>query len=230
LQAQAQGDIRFINAEFVKVGGRPGHEGLFRIAGQPVSGRPAMLRVSLSAEESKTADFHLVSERGKAIQELKLHAINADRNFMELQGDVELPATPFRIAVIGRDSHGGTYQRFYAPLFHAESVEVAPALDFDELPAGETREAAFIVRNSGAARTFKVTATDARRFVNGMQPRELRLDANESGKVIVQLSVPASSAGGVSDDLVIVAASTMGPATTNSCVVHLMVAREQSAY
>src|SRR6266436_2221229 len=33
LEAQAQSDIYFIGVEFVKKGGRPGHEGLFRIQG-----------------------------------------------------------------------------------------------------------------------------------------------------------------------------------------------------
>src|SRR5262245_42095316 len=35
-EAQAQSDIYFVNLEFVREGGRPGHEGLFRIDGQPV--------------------------------------------------------------------------------------------------------------------------------------------------------------------------------------------------
>jgi hypothetical protein len=47
LEAQAQSDIHFVAAEFVKMGGRPGHEGLFRIQGEPVAGSPATLQVSL---------------------------------------------------------------------------------------------------------------------------------------------------------------------------------------
>jgi von Willebrand factor A domain-containing protein 7 len=43
LEAQAQSDIHFISAEFVREGGRPAHEGLFRIQGQPVTGIPAVL-------------------------------------------------------------------------------------------------------------------------------------------------------------------------------------------
>jgi len=37
------------------------------------------------------------------------------------------------------------------------------------------------------------------------------------------LTVPAATASGVGDDLVIVAASTAGPPTSNSSVVHLSV-------
>jgi hypothetical protein len=223
LEAQAQSDIHFIRAEFVKIGGRPGHEGFFRIQGQPVAGKPAMLQISLSARETKAAEFHLVNERGEAIQEVKLHAENSDREFLELAGNLELPATPFRVAVTGLDSHGRTYQRFYSSLFHAESVEVTASLDFDELSAGDTKQVAFTVRNIGAPRKFKMTVTDAHQFVSSVEPRELNLSADESGKVMVELRVPGSATVGVGDDLVVVAASTVGPPTTNSCVVHLSV-------
>src|SRR4051794_6895108 len=54
LEAQVQSDIYFIKAEFVEVGGRPGHEGLFRIQGQPIAGRPATLQVSISATQART--------------------------------------------------------------------------------------------------------------------------------------------------------------------------------
>jgi len=228
LEAQAQSDIQFIKAEFVKEGGRPGHEGFFRIQGQPLMGKPAMLQVSLSAQEIKTAEFHLVSERGEAIQEVKLHASNSDREFLELAGKVELPAERFRVAVTGLDSHGRIYQRFYSSLFHAESVEVTASLDFDELSAGDMKQAAFTVRNTGAPRTFKLTVTDAHQFVNKVEPKELNLGADESGKVLVELRVPASTTAGVGDDLVVVAASTLGPPTSNSCVVHLSVSRTKT--
>jgi len=227
LEAQAQSDIHFIKAEFVKEGGRPGHEGFFRIQGQPLMGKPAMLQVALSAQETKTAEFHLMSERGEAIQEVKLHGLNADREFLELAGKVELPAAPFRVAVTGLDSHGRPYQRFYSGLFHTESVEVAASLDFDELSAGDTKQVAFTVRNIGAARKFKMTVTDAHQFVSSVEPRELNLSADESGKVMVELRVPAATAAGAGDDLIVVAASTVGPSTTNSCVVHLSVLRSK---
>ena len=229
LEAKAQSDIHIIKAEFVKVGGRPGHQGLFRIPGQPVMGKLATLQVSLSAKETRTTEFELVNERGESFQGLKLHATNTDREFLDFTGEVELPAVPFRIAVKGRDTQGHAYQRLLPSLFHAESAEITPTLDFDELPAGETRRATFTLRNIGAARTFKLTVTDARHFVTAVEPMELNLGADESGKVSVDLSVPAGTAAGSGDDLVIVAASTAGPATSNSSVVHLSVASEKAS-
>jgi hypothetical protein len=75
-----------------------------------------------------------------------------------------------------------------------------------------------------------ITAEFVKEAANSAETRELRLDANESGNVIVQLSVPASTAAPAGDDLVVVAASTAGPPpTTNSCVVHLTVAGPKGA-
>src|SRR5882757_2345302 len=224
LEAQAQSDIFFVSVEFVKVGGRPGHEGFFRIQGQPLAGTPATLQASLSATATMTTGFYLVTERGQTIQKLQLHALNSDREFLEFAGSVDLPSVPFRVAVSGHDSNGKPYQRFFAGLFHAESVEVSPKLDFDELAAGSTRKAVFTVRNIGFPRSFKLTVTDARQFVNNVEPKELVLGAGESGTVRVDLSVPAGTAAGAGEDLVIVAQSIAGPPTSNSSVGHLTVA------
>jgi hypothetical protein len=223
LEAQAQSDIFLISVQFVKQGGRPGHEGMFRIPGQPVSGQPATLEASLSGKAVSSSEFHLVSERGEAILELKMHAVNSDRDFLEMMGTQELPSVPFRVAVRGRDIHGKTYQRFFASLFHAENAEIIPKLDFEELHAGGTRQAIFALRNIGSARTFKLTVTDAQRYVSNVEPKEFELRADEMRTVTVELRVPAGTAPGTGDDLVIVATSAAGPPTTNSCVVHLSV-------
>src|SRR6266478_3491116 len=68
LEAQAQSEVYLVSAEFVKTGGRLGHEGLFRIQGQPLAGVPGTLQVSLSASATKTAGFYLVTEQGQMIE------------------------------------------------------------------------------------------------------------------------------------------------------------------
>lgn len=164
-----------------------------------------------------------MNEQGQTIQKLQMDAVNSDRQFLEFVGSVALPNVPFRVAVIGRDSNGKQYQRFFASLFHAESVEVSANPDLDELSPGSTRQVAFKVRNIGPPRTFKFTVTDTQKFLTNVDPKELALDAGESGTVKVELTVPATTAPGVGDDLVIVATSTAGPPTSNSSVVHLSV-------
>lgn len=223
MEAQAQSDIHFVAVEFVKIGGRLGHEGLFRIQGEPVVGTPATLQASLSASAAKTTDFYLVTERGQTIQKLQMQAVNSDREFLEFVGSVTLPNVPFRVAVMGRDLSGKQYQRFFSSLFHAESVEVSAKAGFDELTAGDTKHIEFTVRNIVFPRTFNMTVTDAHQFVSKVEPKELVLGAGASGTVRVDLTVPAGTAPGVGEDVVIVAASIAGPPTSNSGVVHFSV-------
>jgi uncharacterized membrane protein len=105
-------------------------------------------------------------------------------------------------------------------------MEISPKLDFDELPAGSTKQVAFTVRNIGFPRTIKLTVTDAHQFVSEVEPKELALGAGESGTVRVDLAVPAGTASGIGDDLVIVAQSIAGPPTSNSSVLHLSVSTD----
>jgi von Willebrand factor A domain-containing protein 7 len=229
LEAKAQSEIYFIKAEFVEVGGRPGHEGLFRIHGQPIAGQPSTLQISMSATQARTTEFALVSSRGDVLEKLHLKTTDKDREFLELTGDVSLPDVPFRIAVTGRDAKGMAYQRFDSPLFHAETVQVVPRFGFDEIAAGSKQTGEFDVKKFGPARTFKVTVTDAHKFVAGVQPKELSVPANGTGNLKLQLSVPAGTQPGTGDDLVVVVASTSGPPTTNSAIVHLSVATRSAA-
>ncbi len=224
LQAQAQSDIYFIAAEFVQLGGRPAHEGLFRIPGQPLAGKPATLQVSMSAQAARTTDFFLAGEDGRKIQAVRLRPKNSDREFLEFVGEVKLPSLPFRVAVEGRDLRGHPYQRFFASLNHAESVEVSPVREFDELTPSSIAEAKFTVRNLGVPRTFKITVTDTRGFVGDVEPRELALGAGESGTIRVRLQVPAAPPPGAEDEVVVVAASTADPPTSNSAVARFSVA------
>jgi len=229
LQAQAQSDLYFISAEFVRKGGRPAHEGLFKIAGQPLAGIPATLRVSLSAKEAKSTSFRLVTERGDTIQEVRMRADGTDREFLEFLGTLELPKDSFRVAVSGRDTKGRSFQRFFPALFHAATVEVLPERVLDELTAGGTTPFTFTLRNVGAPGTFKITVTDGHQFVSQVVPRELSLGAGESGSVRVQLTVPAGTAPGIGDDVVVVATSSAGSAASNSCVVHFSVPASSAA-
>jgi hypothetical protein len=111
-------------------------------------------------------------------------------------------------------------------LFHGESVEVTPVQEFDELAAGTTRQATFTIRNMGDARRFKLTVADGRRFVTKVEPAEMALGAGESTTIRVDLTVPAGITSYADDDVIVVAASTTGPSTSNSGILHISVARQ----
>jgi hypothetical protein len=220
VEVQAQSDIHFVAAEFVRPGGRPGHEGLFRIEGQPVAGKAATIRTRFSSAGSRTTDFYLAGEHGEPVRSLQLRPLGSGDEFL---GITELPNVPFRIAVKGVDINGRQYQRFFASLFHAEGVEVSWNRAFDELTPGSPVQAEFTVANTGYPRTFKLTVTDAHRFVSKVEPAELTLGVNQSGTIRVSLGVPPGTSSGVGDDVVVLATSTAGPATSNSIIAHFSV-------
>lgn len=224
LEAKAQSGIFFIDAKFVEVGGRPGHEGLFRISGQPIAGERATMQVSLSATDTRTTEFAFVSERGDILHRLALKVTDSDGDFLEATGEVELPSVPFRLALSGQDMKGMRYQRFYGPLFHAETVRVLPKLDFDEIVPGSSRAAVFEVTNFGPARVFKISVMDPKRFVTNIEPQELSIGSHASKLIHVGLAVPATAQKYGRDNILVTAQSTSGPPTANSAVVRLTVA------
>jgi hypothetical protein len=223
LEAGGVSDIFMVEAEFVHLGGRPGHEGYFRISGQPVAGEPAMLRVDLSGK-TRNVQFHLISPEAKTLQPVAMKADSAGSDESEYFGELSLPATPFRLAVTGEDESGHSFERVFSSLFHAETVEVTPLNPgLEDLPAGKTVPLRFKIRNAGEAREFRILAVDTKNFLTSHEPQMLSLAGGESREFPIELNIPASTRGYTRDMVIITATSTSEPATTNSAVVEFDV-------
>ena len=223
LEASGVSDIFMVEVEFVHLAGRPGHEGYFRIPGQPVAGESAMLRVELSGK-TRNVQFHLISPEAKTLQPVTLKADSAGSDESEYLGELSLPATPFRLAVTGEDESGHSFERVFSSLFHAETVEVTP-LDpsLEDLSAGKTVPIRFKIRNAGAARNFRILAVDTKNFLASHEPQVLSLAGGESREVPVELNIPANTPGYTRDTVIITATSTSEPVTTNSAVIEFDV-------
>jgi hypothetical protein len=224
LEASGASDIFMVGAEFVRLGGRPAHEGYFRIPGQPVADQPALLRVELSGAIRKV-QFHLISPEAKVLQPVAMKTVSSGLRDSEYFGKVSLPPTPFRLAVTGEDEGGHPFERIFSSLFHAETVEVTPLdLRGEAFPAGETAAFHFKIRNAGAARNFRIQVVDTRNFLSSRRPRMLSLAGGESRELPVELNIPASTPGYTRDTVIVTATSTSGPPTSNSAVVEFNVA------
>jgi hypothetical protein len=223
LEASGVSDIFMVDAEFVHLGGRPGHEGYFRISGQPVAGEPAFLRVELSGK-TQGVQFRLISPEAKTLQPVAMKTVSAGSDEREFFGKLSLPATPFRLAVTGADESGHPFERVFSSLFHCETVEVTPLeAGLEELPAGKTVPIHFKIRNAGVARSFRILAVDTRNFLSSHEPQVLSLAASESHEVPVELNIPASVPKYTRDTIIITATAASGPPTTNSAVVEFGV-------
>lgn len=222
-RAQVSSELFFVDVEFVRPGGRPGHEGLFRIPGQPLAGRRETLRANLSGK-FQTAEFRLVSEGGETLRTLDLRETGSDAEDHEYLGVGDFPEQAFRLAVTGLDLSGARYQRTYLTAFRATTVEVVPFKMAEELRAGSKTTVSFRVRNFGQPTAFLVLAVDDHGFVTRGSSSRLALDQGATATVEVDLSVPKETLPGTGVTLTITATSSSDPAITNGAVVELAVA------
>ena len=225
LRVIADSELFFVSVEFVRVGGRPGHEGLFQIPGQPLLGRPETLEANLSGLLKK-ADFRLVSPSGETIQHVRMEEQGADQEDHEFVGTLLLPPQPFRLAVSGLDAAGAGYQRMFSKEFQATSIELIPALHDQEVRAGAASPLEFLVKNHGTADTFRVLAVDSRGSIVPSEPGELSLAPGASGRLKVLLSVPAGTPAGKSVTLTVTVTGTAKPVASNYAIVELAVAAQ----
>jgi hypothetical protein len=217
----ARSDFGLDDAEFVQVTGRPAHEGLFRIPGQPVAGRPATLRARVTREEVTDATFDLVSMSGVQLQAVELSPITASSTEEEYVGEIaNLPVIPFRVRVSGRDRTGEVYQRVSRPAFHAATVEVVPP-QMVTLARGQRTPVTLSVRSVGAPARLQIVAV-LNATVLRVEPATLQLSANESREVTVWADVPANDTS-LSPEIVVTAESPTDPAAANSAIIRATV-------
>ncbi len=205
LVGHAKTELSIVSTEFVAIGGRPGHEGLFKIQGQPIAGRPATLRVTLS-EPVPDPVFRLVSIEGESLQAIDLKPESES----EFIGTAALPREPFRVMATGADDAGRPFQRVFAALFHAEVVDVVPQASDDSIVAGQTTPLTFLIRNHGPAVHLRLTASGAGGRLQPVEPSTAHIDANAELLVTVRVSVPADAATGT-DASVLLTAEADGP-------------------
>jgi len=214
-------DVDLLGAEFVRPGGRPAHEGLFRIQGQPIAGRPATLRVTVSDLEAETPQFVLFSAEGQLLQRVELARVGRD----EYVGPIDLPAVPFRVAVTGVDSGGASYQRFHKGLFRAELVEVVPTSGEAIVAAGQETAVPFTIRNSGPRARYRIVAVYGGQVVSRVDPDVVEIDQDAEQQISVWLRVPATAAAGSSTDLRVTATADGPRQSWNSAAQKITVAR-----
>ena len=190
LTVHAKSDVSLTDAAFVEHDARPESDRLVKIQGEPIAGKPATLRVSVSTT-FKSPAFQLVALDGRALQSVDLQS--ADE--AEFIGTITPPIEPFRVLVNGRDASGIRTQRVWPGLFHGEFVEVVP-------PPGETafagteRPVTFTIRNHGPAVRLNLVSSDHRGKVIAVEPPTLELGPGAEGNATVQLKVPAEARPG----------------------------------
>ena len=221
LVAHARTELSLVTAQFVRSGGRPGHEGLFPIQGQPLANKPATLRTHLSDSVSPPR-FALVSLEGTMLREVDLEKVDDE----EFVGPIELPSEGFRVAAMGTDAAGLSYQRLYAPVFRASSVELSIAGN-EELRAGSTTAIPIVVRNHGSAARFRIVVVYGKGVVGAVDPALVDLAQGAEATVTASVKVPANTSPGSTFDLTVTAEREGPSGTTNSARRHFTIVAPQ---
>jgi hypothetical protein len=225
LRAEVKSELYLLTTGFMYLGGRPGHEGYFRIPGQPIFGRPQLLRVTVSGA-LQSAEFRFVSAAGDTIEPFRMEAGGSSGDDREYMGTVTLPSQPFRVAASGRDGNGLPFERWYLPQFHATTVQIQSPDIPDEVAAGTTSRLEFIIHNYGASDTFQIIAVDSMGTILQAEPAQASIAQNASAKVMVPLLVPADARESTRITVTITATSTSNPEITNGISQDISVARK----
>jgi hypothetical protein len=214
-------EIFLHGVQFVELGGRPGHEGMFPIHGQPLAGKPANLEASL-AGDAKEVSFSLVTLENQVITPLDLKAVQDDQDSHEFAGGLSLPNEPFRSVAMGIDQSGHHFQRVHEGLFRPTNVALE-LVNAPDISAGATSTFAFQMTNFGSSGRFHLLATCTDRWSALVDRADISLNRGETAKLLVTVSVPQGTPAYTGGDLVLTATSDNDPTNTNGVVHHLSV-------
>lgn len=222
LLVAGESDLDLDTFRFAEERGRPGHEGLFSIAGLPTESEPNVVVAIMSGAFGDPA-FELRAKDGTLLASLALtHREGDDVN--EFSGEVVLPSQPFLVYARGLDGSGAPYQRLIASLVEPQTVKIAKPVP-KPLPIGETTTYTFKVTNTGPEGDFRFTGSDDQGYRGAIAPALFHLATGQSIDVSVALNVPASAVEGTPDTLTVNVESLSG-STRNFAVVLSTVVEE----
>lgn len=103
LTAEAKTGMDLLEARFVEPGGRPGHEGLFPIQGNPAAGEPGMLQISMMDPLPQIA-LSLRRPNGETL----LRPAVSQQDGEQFWANFTVPSEPFGVYVSAEDAAGNT--------------------------------------------------------------------------------------------------------------------------
>jgi hypothetical protein len=140
-----------------QIGGRPGHEGLVPIDGDPIEGQPVYIRADVVGPYATVA-LRLVDSNDQPIQAVDRTHNDAltDADFV---GQLTVPTQPFKVAASGTTRDGSTYDVVDGRLYTPQTIQLAwnPFFQSSLFPGGTTT-LDFHLINYGPSDTFVLSA------------------------------------------------------------------------
>jgi hypothetical protein len=205
------------------------HPGFFSVSGQPLAGQEATALARVGGPANNPT-FEAINMDGGSLQPLPLATGHPDADEADFTGTFDLPATPFRVLVRGRDPLGFAFQRVVPRLIRPQVARVVVDLLSvpDRIPVGALTTLRFSVLNVGPTATFDITARDDRGFVRSVSPASVVLDQNAFAAIQIGVQPPLGTEDGTSDRVTVVATVRGNPLLANSATVDLVVASNRA--
>lgn len=216
LQVSGRSPLVLSRFNFLRPAGRTGHEGLFKMRGQPIVGQTNSASAALT-EGFGTAQFELRSPDSKVLQVLQMDPIpNGPTN--EFAGEGLLPSAPFILYVTGKDNKGKTYQRVQAGQMKAQPVFLEGPVSPDFVQ-GKTTTLTYKVTNVGDRDDFTFSSSGDRGYIKSIAPTNFTLDLGQSQQVVVEIQPPVDEPPGTPVAIRLIGQSSTHPETRNSTVL-----------
>jgi hypothetical protein len=212
--------VEFDSFRFLEPGGRPGHEGLFPIQGEPIAGTPMAVEADLDGDFS-TARFEFRTPEGEALSQF---ALTREPGGASYSGTVTVPAQPFRIYVLGLDARGYRYQRALAQTVSPQTFRLS-AQRYPELRPGEINTCVVRLKNLGPADSFHIVIYDQHSYLKPLRQADFPLDGGEEAEIALTLDIPPDAAP--ADTITITAQRATDPKATNYVVLEADISRPQ---
>ena len=211
--------VKFYSFEFVEENGRSGHEALFPILGQPLTGttQQEVLATLLGPED--TANFRLVDLSGATIQSMNLTLSYGSKYY----GLVSIPNVPFQVAVEGDDEDGVHYDITFPEVFESQTVEVNVVPPFPFLVPGVNTLTASVTNHGTSSIPFTFAATNSQGFISRIDPVSLTLGSGETGEFEFDVTVPSVFEEFTSTDFTLTATSNTNPTVFNTAFKNMVV-------
>lgn len=190
LVSMGESSLFLTKFNFVELGGRLDHEGLFPIVGLPIVGSLSTIDTELS-DGFSSASFEFRSQTGES---LKKFSLTRDSGIApnRFSGTVILPNIPFVVYVTGLDISGNMYQRVIPTLIKTQTVQIITPL-IQKVSPGQTYNYVVKVKNFGPQDTFKFIASDTSSFITAVSPQSFTLSTGQTIDVTIQIKVPSDS-------------------------------------
>jgi len=212
--------VQFDRFEFVEPGGRPGHEGMFRIQGYPLAGSESAVDAQLDGEIS-AVHFEFRAPSGQVLNSFRLRKL-PESGSPEYAGKVKVPEVPFVVYAVGVDMHGAPFQRVRPGQIQPQSFRVQ-APSYWELKPGENASCTVTVTNYGPDASFRVLTADPNHLLRDLTPKTFSLNSGEETELTLSFQVPADPK--VVGESLVVTVESVDTAQTNFALIETTVTR-----